>query len=117
MPGATLRATPPAAHRQKRNGPARMAGPLRTDARRLLAGVAELVRHVRERVLQLAAQGIHGREDRDGNAGRDEAVFDRGGATLVTQETLEHRHVALPRLSAESRRHSTGYEGTTHKDL
>jgi len=72
---------------------------------RLLAGVAELARHARERVLELAAEGVDGRDDRDGNAGRDEAVFDRGRAALVTQKTLEHRHVALPRLSADFRRH------------
>src|SRR5882672_3887135 len=77
----------------------------------LVAGVAELGRHVGERVLQLAAEGIHGRDDRDGDAGSDQAVFDRGGAALVTQKTLEHRHVALPRLSAESRRHSLRYGG------
>src|SRR5262249_34865397 len=81
-----------AAPSPKEAAPRSRRGRSKPNARRLLAGVAELARHVRERVLELAAEGIHGRDDRDRDAGRDEAVFDRGCAALVTQKTLEHRH-------------------------
>src|ERR1700724_4134002 len=87
--GRTLSARP--ADKKKRPR-ARARGRPKDLRRPLLAGVAELARHARERVLLLAAKGIHGRDDRDGDAGRDEAVFDGGRAALVLQETLEHRH-------------------------
>src|ERR1051326_8773042 len=94
----------------KEAAPRTRPGPFESDCQFfLLAGVAELGRHVREGVLELAAEGIHSCDDRDGDAGGDQAVFDRGSASLVTQKTLEYRHVALPRLSAESRRHLMRY--------
>ena len=61
------------------------------DSARVLG---ELARNATEGALQLGAAAIHDREDRDREAGGDEAVFDGGGAGLVLQETREKlRHV------------------------
>src|SRR5712675_3165205 len=75
----------------------------------LLAGGAELGRDVVERILQLAADRIDRPDDHHGNAGGDQAVFDSGGAAVVTQESLTHGHVVLPELSAEGRRSDVTY--------
>src|SRR5712691_8246557 len=79
--------------RSQRKGPGAWPGP---RYRNLLARGAELRGHVRESVLQLTAERIHDRNDRDGNAGGDKAVFDGGRAGLVVGEALEHgRHQLL----------------------
>src|SRR5258708_24748026 len=75
----------------------------------LLAGGAELGRDVVERILQLAADRIDRPDDHHRNAGGDQAVFDSGGAAVVTQESLTHGHVVLPELSAEGRRSAVTY--------
>src|SRR5882757_5037901 len=55
---------------------------------KLLAGGAEVGGDVVERILQLAADGVHDRDDGDRNAGRDQAVFDGGRTGLVLHKTL-----------------------------
>src|SRR5262249_38295642 len=55
-----------------------------------------------ELVVQVRAETVHDRDDRQRNAGRDEAVFDSGGAGLILHETRNqvlhklklHVHVA-----------------------
>ena len=43
---------------------------------------------VAERTVQLAAKALHDCDDRDGNAGGDEAILDGGRARLIFDETL-----------------------------
>jgi len=62
----------------------------------LSARVTELGRYFRERVLELAAQIVDHRDDRDRDARRDQPVLDRRGSALVSQETREGVHRSLP---------------------
>ena len=94
---------------EKKKASARGRGLFRTTRSNLLAGGAELGRDVVERILQLAADRIDRPDDHDRNAGGDQAVFDSGGAAIVTQESLTHGHVVLPELSAEGRRSDVTY--------
>src|SRR5690242_15103377 len=76
---------------QKRNDPdGESTGVVWSPKRRgLLAAAAQLVRDVGERVVELAADGVHGTDDHNRDAGCDEAVLNGGRAAIVTQETLE----------------------------
>src|SRR5882672_3876365 len=100
---------------RKKTAPAHRRGRSNKLAGRLLARGAELGRHVRERVAQLTAEGVDRGDDRNGDAGRDEAVFDRGRSALVAQKTLDG-HDALPRLSAFCRRDFTSYGGQIERN-
>src|ERR1700751_2578279 len=73
---------------KKEAAPCTRPGPFKSTRRGSAAGVSELARHARERVLQLVAQGVHGRDDRNRDASGDQSVFDRGRAALVAQKTL-----------------------------
>src|SRR5690242_9898442 len=77
--------------RRKRNDPdGESTGVVWSPKRRsLLAAAAQLGRDVGERVVELAADGVHGTDDHNRDAGCDEAVLNGGRAALVTQETLE----------------------------
>src|ERR1700757_2777368 len=50
-----------------------------------------------ELVVQVRAETVHDRDDRQRNAGRDEAVFDSGGAGLILHET---RNQVLHKLNS-----------------
>src|ERR1043166_5018460 len=78
-------------------------------ARRLLAGGTELGRNRREGRDQLLAERVDDTNDRNGNAGRDQTIFDGGRSALVAQETLDV-HDALPSLSAYRRREVRTYD-------
>jgi hypothetical protein len=49
----------------------------------LFAGGRELRTDVREGCLQLAAEGVDDRDDRNGDSGSDQTVFNGGGAGFV----------------------------------
>src|ERR1051326_5048528 len=70
-------------------------GPFRKTARSL-AGIAELGRHVRERVLELAAERVDDRDDGDRDAGGDQAILDGGRTGLVLRELHKGLHLATP---------------------
>lgn len=56
----------------------------------------QCVRHRGERAVQVAAQRLHGGNNHDGNARRDQAVLDRRRTRLILVETIEKlKHVAL----------------------
>src|SRR5579872_477752 len=71
-------------------------GPLPKRMRRSAAGVAELARHVGERVLQLAAERIDDRDDGNRDAGGDQAILDGGRTGLVLRELHEGLHEVTP---------------------
>ena len=49
-----------------------------------------------ERGINLGTDRSDSGDDDNRNAGRDQAIFDRGRAALVLQETLKQLHVELP---------------------
>jgi hypothetical protein len=49
--------------------------------------LVELGRDARERVVELGAQAIDHGDDRDGNAGSDQAVFNGSCPRTIVQET------------------------------
>ncbi len=46
--------------------------------------VGDVVRYIVERALQISAYGCDGADNDDGDEGRDEAIFNRRSAGLVT---------------------------------
>ncbi len=59
------------------------------ERRQLLAGASECRVDVVESRLQLAAQSLHRRDDGNGNAGGDQAVFYRSGAGFVGRKLAQ----------------------------
>jgi hypothetical protein len=60
----------------------------------LLRGEAS--RNCFERDINFATDRSDSGDDDNRNAGRDQAIFDRGRAALVLQETLNQLHIELP---------------------
>jgi len=52
-----------------------------------LAGLFERRRDARERCVQTGSEVCDSDDDRDGNAGGDESVLDRGGAGFVASKS------------------------------
>ena len=57
---------------------------------------AQLALNGVEGFVELAAQSLHGGDRGNGDQGRNEAVFDGGGALLVTEQLVEEFHVRSP---------------------
>src|SRR5436853_170782 len=65
-------------------------GPMRISS-------VQRVLHAAERVVQVRSQALHDRDDRDRDAGGDEAILDGGRARLVLHEALnEGLHSVAP---------------------
>ena len=58
----------------------------------LLEALVQLVRDVAERAVQLGAEALHDGDDRDRDAGSDQAVFDGRRARLVLGKALKGLH-------------------------
>ena len=58
--------------------------------------LAQLRRDARECGVQLRAEAVDHCNDRNRNAGSDEAVLDRGGARIVLQKREQHFHSDIP---------------------
>src|SRR5256885_5736098 len=59
-------------------------------------------RHVGEDAAQLAAQPLNDRDDRNRDAGGDQAVFDGRGAFFIAQEIPKQLAHGMPSLRASS---------------
>ena len=75
---------------QKRKGSGQRRSPSDCDA---AEGLVQLIGDVAERAVQLGAEALHDRDDRDGDAGSDQAVFDGRRARLVLGKALEGLHL------------------------
>ena len=61
-------------------------------SRAVLLQLLQRVLDRRERRRQLGAEAAHGGDDRHGDAGGDQAVFDGGGAILIAEKASKKRH-------------------------
>ena len=61
----------------------------------LLTGRRQIGIDGRKGRLQLRTESVDDRNDGDGNAGRDQTIFDGGGAGFVSKEPLEGVHLHL----------------------
>src|SRR5262249_22101308 len=78
------------AHSKKGSGEARAFRPLGSD------GLLEAVLHRGEVGLEVATNALHDADDRDRDAGGNQAILDGGRTGLIVQETLEGLHRLAP---------------------